>query len=63
MSFACFFVNKVPDPRFLFGVVVFYVKVCEQHDAGVGGQEDQDVPETVEVREAQFDPRVAQQSV
>ena len=51
------------DHGLLVGVVVLDVEVGEEDDAGVRGQEDEDVPEAVEVREAEPGPEAAQQAV
>ena len=51
------------DDWLLVGVVVLDVEVCEEDDAGVGGEEDEDVPEAVEVGEPQPRPEPAQQPV
>ena len=57
------FISHSLDDRLLAGVVVLDVEVGEEDDAGVRGQEDEDVPEAVQVREAEPGPEAAQQAV
>ena len=52
----------VLDHRLLLWPVVLDVEVGEEDDCGVGGQEDEDVPGTVEVREPHRHPHVAKHS-
>ena len=49
----------LPDDRLLVRVVVLDVEVREQDDARVGGQEDEHVPEAVQVGEAEVLPDLA----
>ena len=51
------------DCRLLAGMVILDVEVSKEYDAGVGGQKDEDVPEAVQVLEAQAGPEAAEQAV
>ena len=42
----------------LCSVVVLDLEVCKEDDGGVGGEEDEDVPSTVEVREPHTCPPI-----
>lgn len=53
----------VLEKRCLCSVVVLDFEVCEEDDGGVGGEEDEDVPSTVEVREPHTCPPGAKDSV
>ena len=48
------------EKRCLCSVVVLDFEVCEEDDGGVGGEEDEDVPSTVEVREPHTCPPIRQ---
>ena len=47
----------------LCSVVVLDLEVCKEDDGGVGGEEDEDVPDTVEVGEAHPGPVGAEEPV
>ena len=61
-SFRVISYGPIPEERGLPRLVVLDLEVGEEDDGGVGGQEDEDMPGTVQVREPNTRPEITEYS-
>ncbi len=57
-----FYIYTEPEQGSLAGLMVLDLEVGEENNGGVGGQEDEDVPGPVQVRQPNSRPEITEQS-